>query len=62
MEARAAKDRKFKAMQRDIGMLLDEEGDEEVDKELAPNTPQKVVASLPVAKFPQKHVVGALGK
>jgi hypothetical protein len=39
--ARAAKDRQFKALQQEIGLLSDKDGEEGDDAVLAPSTPQK---------------------
>jgi hypothetical protein len=37
--ARATKDRHFKALQQEMGLLLDEDGEESHEAKLAPSTP-----------------------
>jgi hypothetical protein len=37
--ARTAKDVQFKALQQEMGLLLDEDGEEEREAKLAPSTP-----------------------
>jgi hypothetical protein len=54
---RAEKDRQFKAYQKELGLFLDEDGEES-----APSTPQKAAAQRPVVRSPQKFDGVALGK
>ncbi len=45
---RAAKDMQLNALQKRMGLLLDEEEEEGDEAELAPHTPQKAATQLPV--------------
>jgi hypothetical protein len=55
--AQAAKDRQFKASQKELGLLLDEDGEE-----LALSTPQKAAAWRPVVQSSQQCDGGTLWK
>jgi hypothetical protein len=55
--AQAAKDRRFRAFQEELGLSSDDDGEA-----LAPSTPQKAAALRPVSQSPQQREDGALGK
>jgi hypothetical protein len=55
--AQAAKDRRFRAFQEELGLSLDDHGEAS-----APSTPQKAAARCPVAQSPQQRKDGAPGK
>jgi hypothetical protein len=55
--AQAAKDRQFRAFQKELGLSLDNDGELS-----APSTPQKAAAWCPVAQSPQQRDGGAPGK
>jgi hypothetical protein len=55
--AQVAKDKQLKAFQQELGLSLDENGEES-----APSTPQKAAAWSLVVQSPQQHDGGALGK
>ncbi len=55
--AQAAKDRRFRAFQEELGFSLDDDGEA-----LAPSTPQKAAARRSVAQSPQQREDAAPGK
>ncbi len=60
--ARAAKDKQFKALQQDMGLMSDEDGEEGHEAKLALSTPQKAATKHPVVQFLQQREGGAPGK
>jgi hypothetical protein len=55
--ARADKENEFKAYQQELGLLLDDDGEE-----LSPSTPQQAAARCPVVQSPQQRDGGAPSK
>jgi hypothetical protein len=61
-EARAVKNREFKVLQRDMGILSNEEEDEKVDTELPPNNPHKLTSRIRLQSLLSSMWGGAPGK